>query len=69
MAIPESVVTFEEGNPYVEIYEGMDGKHQKFSKKAVTLGMSDGINVEVLSGLDGSEQLKGAQIKKEDKKQ
>lgn len=65
MTIPESVVVFDNGEPYVEVYDGMDGKHQKFSRKNVTLGLSDGINVQVLSGLDGSEQLKGAQIKKE----
>lgn len=65
MTIPESVVVFENGNPYVEVYEGMDGKRQKFYKKDVTLGLSDGINVQVISGLDGSEQMKGAQIKKE----
>lgn len=65
MTIPESAVVFENGEPYVQVYEGMTGKHQKFTKKNVTLGLSDGINVQVISGLDGSEQLKGAQIKKE----
>lgn len=65
MTIPESVVVFDNGEPYVQVYEGMTGKHQKFTKKNVTLGLSDGINVQVISGLDGSEQLKGAQIKKE----
>ncbi|MCQ2166832.1 MAG: efflux RND transporter periplasmic adaptor subunit [Bacteroidales bacterium] len=65
MTIPESAVVFDNGEPYVQVYEGMTGKHQKFTKKNVTLGLSDGINVQVISGLDGSEQLKGAQIKKE----
>lgn len=62
MAIPEGSVKFENGNAYVEVYKGMDGKTQKWEKKNVTLGLSDGIHVEVKEGLEGGEQLKGEQI-------
>lgn len=62
MAIPESTVSFTEGEAFVEVYKGMDGKTQQWEKKKVILGMSDGINVEIKGGLDGSEQIKGEQI-------
>lgn len=62
MAIPEGTVKFDNGNAYVEVYKGMDGKTQKWERRNVTLGLSDGIHVEVKDGLEGDEQLKGEQI-------
>lgn len=62
MAIPEGTVKFDNGNAYVEVYKGMDGKTQKWERRNVTLGLSDGIHVEVKDGLEGNEQLKGEQI-------
>lgn len=62
MTIPESVVSFSDGEAFVEVFKGMDGSAQQWEKREVTLGLSDGINVEVKEGLDGSEQLKGEQI-------
>lgn len=62
MAIPEGTVKFDNGDAYVEVYKGMDGKTQKWERRNVTLGLSDGIHVEVKDGLEGDEQLKGEQI-------
>lgn len=54
LALPESVVEFEKGKPYVEVEVG----EQRFEKRYPKLGLSDGINIEVLSGLDQKTRVK-----------
>lgn len=54
LAIKESLVQFEEGKPFVEISLG----NQKFERREVELGLSDGINVEVLSGVSATDSIK-----------
>ncbi len=56
LAISESLVQFEKETkePFVEVEVG----DQQFEKKMVELGLSDGINVEVISGLEESDKIK-----------
>ena len=54
LAIPESLLQFDNDSPYVEIETG----EQQFEKHAVKLGLSDGINVEVLDGVSESDNIK-----------
>lgn len=56
LAIKEALLQFdkETNNPYVEVEIGP----QKFERKDVTLGISDGINVEILTGLKPSDKVK-----------
>jgi len=54
LAIREAVVGFDEGKAYVEV----ETAPQKFAKRPVELGLSDGINIEVLGGIDADAQLK-----------
>jgi len=54
LAIREAVVGFDDGKPYVEV----ETAPQKFEKRPVELGLSDGINIEVLGGIDADTQLK-----------
>ncbi|MEM7658412.1 MAG: efflux RND transporter periplasmic adaptor subunit [Bacteroidota bacterium] len=54
LAIPESLLIFEGEEVFVEV----ETNAQKFEKRKVELGISDGINVEVLSGLEGEEAIK-----------
>jgi HlyD family secretion protein len=54
LAIKESLLQFAGDSVYVEIEEG----EQRFRKQTVKLGLSDGINVEVLSGVTVNEQIK-----------
>ncbi len=56
LAIEESVVTFEKGKTFVEV----ETAPQQFSRREVKLGISDGINVEVVSGLDAKSRVKKA---------
>lgn len=56
LAIKEALLQFdkETNKPYVEIETG----EQKFERKDVTLGISDGINVEILSGIKPTDKVK-----------
>ncbi len=54
LAIDESLVTFEKGKAFVEV----EGSPQSFSRRELKLGLSDGINVEVLSGVNKASRLK-----------
>ena len=54
LAISESLLQFDKGKPYVEIETGP----QLFVRKDVELGLSDGIHVQVLSGLDVKSKVK-----------
>jgi HlyD family secretion protein len=54
MAIPESILQFEGDSSYVEI----EVAPQKFEKRFIKTGLSDGINVEVKSGLAMEDKIK-----------
>ncbi len=54
LSVKESLVQFDDGKPYVEISTG----DQKFERRDVELGLSDGINVEVLSGVEADTEIK-----------
>ena len=62
LAIPESLLLFEKESTYVEI----ETSKQEFEKKAIQTGISDGINIEVLSGVDMQTRIKNPQLTKED---
>ena len=56
MAIPEALLQFEKdtNKPYVELKNDKG----KFEKKEIEIGISDGINVEVLSGIKMKDKIK-----------
>ena len=56
MAIPEALLQFdrETEEPYVEVQT----EDQKFERKDVEIGISDGVNVEIISGLTEEDQIK-----------
>ena len=54
LAIDEGLLQFDDGKPFVEV----EVAPQQFTKRVVELGLSDGIHVEVLSGLAEGERLK-----------
>jgi HlyD family secretion protein len=63
MVISESLLKFEEGkkdSAYVEL----ETEPQKFEKKYISTGLSDGINIEVKSGLSLKDKIKGG-VKKD----
>ena len=56
MAIPEALLQFdrETEKPYVEVQV----EDQKFERRDIEIGISDGVNVEVISGLTKEDQIK-----------
>lgn len=60
LTISEGVVEYEGEDTFVYVYTGMDGERQQFEKRPVKLGLSDGINVEVLEGVTLEDSLRGA---------
>jgi HlyD family secretion protein len=58
LSIPEGLLKFEKDTAFVEI----ETAPQKFEKRLVKTGISDGINMEIISGLSKSDRLKGAVV-------
>lgn len=55
LAVQEGLIFYDEQQqPYVEV----EVREQQFEKRVVELGLSDGINVEILSGITGDEKIK-----------
>lgn len=56
MVIPEALLQFdkETDEPYVEVAVG----DQKFERKEVEIGISDGVNVEIISGITEEDEVK-----------
>jgi len=54
LVLPESLVQFENDTPYVEI----ETTPQTFERRDIRLGLSDGINVEVLEGVSAEDKVK-----------
>jgi HlyD family secretion protein len=54
LAVSESLIKFENDSAYVETETGP----QTFEKKYIKTGLSDGINIEVLSGLTKEDKIK-----------
>jgi HlyD family secretion protein len=58
MVIPESLLKFENDSAYVEVQTDS----QVFEKRFVEVGLSDGINIEVLKGLSFDDEVKGEKM-------
>ncbi len=62
LRVPESVVEFAGDSTFVYLLTDTV-ETQKFTRKPIATGVSDGINIEVKSGIDSSAKLRGAEIK------
>lgn len=60
MVIPEGLISFERDSDsaYVEV----ETSPQVFEKRYIETGLSDGINIEILSGLELKDKIKGNEI-------
>lgn len=61
LIIPESCVSFSNDSAYVYIVKKETPKPE-FEKKHILIGLSDGIKIEVKSGLKKGEKIRGAEI-------
>jgi HlyD family secretion protein len=59
LVIPEGLLRFENDSSFVEIQTDIE---QKFRKQHVQTGLSDGINIEITSGLNQETKIKGEKI-------
>lgn len=60
IAIPESAVEFSNGKAFVYVLKNSD-KEKEYEKREVTIGISDGINIEIKKGLTLNEKVRGSQ--------
>jgi len=58
LSIPESALTFEGDSTFVYLVKG----EKKYEKTPVATGLSDGINIEIKSGLKEGDKVRGNQI-------
>jgi HlyD family secretion protein len=56
LAVDESLLQFDDGKPYVEV----ETTPQKFEKRVIETGLSDGIVIEVVNGLTEKDKVKDA---------
>ena len=61
LTIPESAVSFENDSAFVYVLKKTKDKTQTFDKKFVELGLSDGINIQVVKGVVDSMEIRGLQ--------
>jgi len=66
LTIPESVVEFDKDTAFVQVLKTK--QPQTFVRRRIVTGLSDGINIEVLSGLKEKEAIRGAIIDPKAKK-
>lgn len=62
LTVPESTIVFSNDSAYVYVLTDTVGNKQTFDKKHIMIGLSDGIKVEVKSGLTTSEKIRGNEV-------
>lgn len=62
LTIPENTVTFRNDSSFVQIVKQDTAEKQEFEERHVTIGLSDGIKVEVKSGLKEGEKIRSNEV-------
>jgi len=63
VVVPESVLEFEGDSTFVLVPNGTETDGMKnYDRKSVSTGLSDGVNIEIKSGIDTTAVLRGQQI-------
>ena len=61
LTIPESAIEFSEGKTFVYVIKG-EGKKKEYERRSVKTGLSDGIRIEILSGITKNDVVRGSKI-------
>ena len=62
-AEPQLKCEFEGNKTYVQtLTSPADSEEQTFERREVTIGLSDGVNVEITGGITADDQVRGARI-------
>jgi HlyD family secretion protein len=69
LACDEKAISFEDGKTYVYVLTSPpnDTQNQQFERRPVTIGLSDGLSIELKSGVKKGELLRGNEIKEQSK--
>lgn len=65
LSIPESAVEFNGNDTFVYVVKG-SGEDKSYEKRNVKVGLSDGINIQVISGLTKKDRVRGPKIVSDD---
>lgn len=68
LAVPESAIEFDGNDTYVYVIKG-EGDKQTYERRKVQTGISDGINIEIRSGVKQNERVRGPKKMVADDKQ
>lgn len=70
LTVPESAIEFSENKTYVYVIGGT-AENKTYTRKQVTTGLSDGINIQIKSGISAKDKVRGPKIVKgeDDKEQ
>lgn len=58
LTVPESAIHFEGNNTYVYLVQGK-GKNKTYQRRDVKVGLSDGVNIQIKSGLTTNDRVRG----------
>ena len=61
LTVPESAIEFSGNDSYVYVVKGT-GDQKTYEKRKVKTGLSDGINIQIISGLTQKEKVRGPKI-------
>lgn len=64
LTIPESAIEFSGNDTYVYVIQGT-GDNKTYERKKVTTGLSDGLNIEIKSGIGTKDLIRGPKIVKD----
>ncbi len=65
LTVPESTVEFEDEKSYVQILTSPEeADEQTFERREVSIGLSDGIDIEITEGLTADDRIRGARQEK-----
>lgn len=63
LTLPEGCVEFDGDKTYIQaLTSPADSEEQTFERREVTIGLSDGVNVEITGGITDDDQVRGARI-------
>ena len=61
LTVPESTIEFSGNDTYVYIVKG-SGESKTYERRRVVTGISDGINIEIKSGLTAKDKVRGPKV-------
>ena len=62
LSVPESAIEFEGDSTFVYVLNGTVDDKPSYQRRPVTTGLSDGVNIEIKSGITAKDKVRGPQI-------